>query len=104
MIAKVMKMMNQEPRRLNHTILYCLSCGRLANVLNVCTGGSMLIAELICYKGLKNICCSQQVINRYALGDLRLTSSTLYSVNTYSKLEAFFKLANIPLLCKTSNL
>ena len=97
-----MKMMNQEPRRLNHTILYCLSCGCLANVLNVCTRGSMLIVELLCYKGHKNIWRSQQVINRYALGDLRLAASTLYSANTYAKLEAFFKLANIPFLCKTS--
>ena len=45
---------------------------------------------------------SQQVINRYALGDSRLAASTLYSANTYAKLEAFFKLANIPFLCKTS--
>ena len=34
---------------------YCLSCGYLANVLNVCTRGSMLIVELVCYKGHKNI-------------------------------------------------
>ena len=81
---------------------YCLSCGCLANVLNVCTRGSMLIVELLCYKGHKNIWRSQQVINRYALGDLRLAASTLYSANTYAKLEAFFKLANIPFLCKTS--
>ena len=68
---------------------YCLSCGCLANVLNVCTRGSILIVELICYKGHKNIWCSQQVINRYALGDLRLAASTLYSTNAYAKLEAF---------------
>ena len=110
-----MKMMNQEPRRLNHTTGYvvywscisilfkcCLSCGCLANVLNVCTRGSMLIVELLCYKGHKNIWRSQQVINRYALGDLRLAASTLYSANTYAKLEAFFKLANIRFLSKTS--
>ena len=34
---------------------YCLSCGYLANVLNVCTRESMLIVELVCYKGHKNI-------------------------------------------------
>ena len=34
---------------------YCISCGYLANVLNVCTRGSMLIVELLCYKGHKNI-------------------------------------------------
>ena len=81
---------------------YCLSCGCLANVLNVCTRGSMLIVELLCYKGHKNIWRSQQVINRYALGDFRLAASTLYSANTYAKLQAFFKLANIPFLCKAS--
>ena len=81
---------------------YCLSCGCLANVLNVCTRGSMLIVELLCYKGHKNIWRSQQVINRYALGDLRLAASTLYSANTYAKLEAFFKLANIRFLSKTA--
>ena len=81
---------------------YCLSCGCLANVLNVCNGGSMLIVELLCYKGCKNIWHSQQVISRHALGDLRLVASTLYSANTYVKLETFFKLANIPFLCKTS--
>ena len=63
---------------------------------------SMLIVELLCYKGHENIWRSQQVINRYALGDLRLAASTLYSANTYAKLEAFFKLANIPFLCRTS--
>ena len=62
----------------------------------------MLIVELLCYKGHKNIWRSQQVINRYALGDLKLVASILYSANTYAKLEAFFKLANIPFLCKTS--
>ena len=65
-------------------------------------GGSMLIIELLCYKGHKNIWRSQQVINGYALGDLRLVASILYSANIYAKLEAFFKLANIPFLCKTS--
>ena len=78
---------------------YCLSCGCLANVLNVCTRGSMLIVELLCYKGHKNIWRSQQVINRYALGDLSLAASTLYSANTYAKLEGFFKSANISFLC-----
>ena len=34
---------------------YCLSCGCLASALNVCTRGSMLIVELLCYKGRKNI-------------------------------------------------
>ena len=63
---------------------------------------SMLIVELLCYKGHENIWRSQQVINRYALGDLRLAASTLYSANTYAKLEAFFKLANIRFLSKTS--
>ena len=62
----------------------------------------MLMVELLCYKGHKNIWCSQEVINRYALGDLRLAASTLYSANAYAKLEAYFKLANIPFLCKTS--
>ena len=62
----------------------------------------MLIVELLCYKGHKNIWRSQQVINRYALGDLRLAASTLYSANSYAKLETFFKLANITFLCKTS--
>ena len=81
---------------------YCLSCGCLANFLNVCTRGSTLIVELLCCKGHKNIWRSQQVINWYALGDLRLAASALYSANTYAKLEAFFKLANIPFLCKTS--
>ena len=80
---------------------YCLSCGCLANVLNVCTRGSMLIIELFCYKRHKNIWHSQQVITRFALGELRLAASTLYSARTYAKLEAFFKLANIPYLCKT---
>ena len=74
----------------------------LANVLKVCTRGSMLIVELLCYKGHKNIWRSQQVINRDALGDLRLAASTYYRANTHAKLEAFFKLANIPFLCKTS--
>ena len=78
---------------------YCISCGYLANVLNVCTRGSMLIVELLCYKGHKNIWRSQQVINRYALGDLSLAASTLYSANTYAKLEGFFKSANISFLC-----
>ena len=36
------------------------------------------------------------------LGELRLAASTLYSANTYEKLGAFFKLGNIPFLCKTS--
>ena len=62
----------------------------------------MLIVELLCYKDHKNIWHSQQVVNWYALGDLRLAASTFYSANTYAKLEAFFKLANIPFLCKTS--
>ena len=62
----------------------------------------MLIVDLLCYKGHKNIWHSQQVINRDALGDLRLAASTYYCANTYAKLEAFFKLANIPFLCKTS--
>ena len=57
---------------------YCLSGGCLANVLNVCTRGSMLIVELLCYKLYKNIWRSEQVIDRYALGDLRLAASTLY--------------------------
>ena len=101
-----MKRINQEPRRLNHTgyvvfcvsilFKYCLSCGCLASALNVCTRGSMLIVELLCYKVHKNIWRSQQVINRYALGDLKPAASTLYIANTYAKLEAFFKLANIP--------
>ena len=81
---------------------YCLSCGCLADVLNVCTRGSMLIVELLCYKGHKNIWRSQQVINRSALEDVRLAASTLYSANIYAKLEAFLKLADIPFLCKTS--
>ena len=59
----------------------------------------MLIVELLCYKGHKNIWRSQQVINRYALGDLSLAASTLYSANTYAKLEGFFKSANISFLC-----
>ena len=63
---------------------YCISCGCLANVLNVCTRGSMLVAELLCYKSHENIWRSQQVINRYALGDLSLAASTLYSANTYA--------------------
>ena len=62
----------------------------------------MLILEFLCYKGHKDIWRSQQVISRYALGNLRLAASNLYSANTYAKLEAFFKLANIPFLCKTS--
>ena len=62
----------------------------------------MLIVELLCCKGQKNIWRLQQVINRYALEDLRLAANILYSANTYAKLEAFFKLANIPFLCKTS--
>ena len=81
---------------------YCLSCGCLANVLNICTQGSMLIVESLCYRDHKNIWRSQQVINWYALGELRLAASTLYSDNIYAKLEAFFKLDNIPFLCKTS--
>ena len=81
---------------------YCLYCRCLANVSNVFTRGSMLIVELLCYKGHKNICRSQQVINRHALGDLRLAASILYSANTYGKLEAVFNLADIPFLCKTS--
>ena len=63
----------------------------------------MLVVELLCYKGYKNIWHSQQVINWYAVGDLTLqTANRLYSANAYAKLEAFFKLANIPFLCKTS--
>ena len=62
----------------------------------------MLIVESLCYKDHKNIWRSQQVINWYALGELRLAASTLYSDNIYAKLEAFFKLDNIPFLCKTS--
>ena len=62
----------------------------------------MLIVESLCYKDHKNIWRSQQVINWYALGELRLAANTLYSDNIYAKLEAFFKLANIPFLRKTS--
>ena len=63
----------------------------------------MLVVELLCYKGYKNIWHSQQVINWYAVGDLTLqTANRLYSANAYAKLEAFFKLANIRFLSKTS--
>ena len=80
---------------INILFKYCLSCGCLYLGINV------NCRVQFCYKGYKNIWRAQQVINRHALGDLRLVASTLYSANTYAKLEAFFKLANIPFLCKT---
>ena len=80
----------------------CITCGSSAKVTRHFINGTALIVNILCVNKHKNTWKSQSLINRYYNGNISLSACILFSSNTFTKIQKYFKLAKIPFISESS--
>ena len=79
----------------------CFTCFDKSVKITRKVHGSLLIIMMTCSNGHKNIWRSQPSINRQSLGNILISSATLFSANTFQRIYDFFRLVGIQCIGKT---
>ena len=79
----------------------CFTCFDKSLKITRKVHGSLLIIMMTCSNGHRNIWRSQPSINRQSLGNILISSATLFSANTFQRIFDFFHLVEIQCIGKT---
>ena len=75
---------------------FCLSCHKLAWIENIVTGGALLIVKMNCIDGDESEWHSHPIVDSCKnMGNLLLSSSILYSGNTYKRIQEMMNMINV---------
>ena len=83
---------------------WCLTCPVYATISNFFAKGRMLIVTLFCLEGHESTWRSQPNLDGMAAGNLFLSAATLFTGNTFQRIQEFMKIANIYSISHTNNI
>lgn len=85
---------------LNELFKFCMNCGLIVTeVTTVCTG-SMLTVKTKCMNGHVSLWNSQPIVNRTWVGNLLLSSSILFTGNTYTRIQNYASCLGLKFISK----